>query len=329
MARRRVLYGAALLAALLFQIFDVGYLAHFLLWAMLLLPLVSLALTLPLLGCRAEVLARPAAVERGEPAGFLVTLQGRSWLPVSRAVLRLHLENALTGEAEDSRLVLAGALEGEQGPEHRLETPTGRCGRLTCRVLRVRLLDGLGIFALPLRPPAPAALLVLPRTEPFPLPEDWGKGTQGGPLRPRPGGGPGEDYDLRPYRAGDPLRSVHWKLSSKRDELVVRETLEPQRREFVVTVPRSGPAEEVERTLDRLNSCCRALLEAGRPHRVRWAHPVTGEIRDFRVEDLRGLERCLEAVLSDPAPASGLDLTEAPPAGEQRVRLEPQREVSP
>ena len=41
MARRRVLYGAVLLAALLFQIFDVGYLAHFLFWAVLVLPLVS------------------------------------------------------------------------------------------------------------------------------------------------------------------------------------------------------------------------------------------------------------------------------------------------
>ena len=44
MARRRALYGAALLAALLFRIFDVGYLAHFLLGVVLVLPLVSLLL---------------------------------------------------------------------------------------------------------------------------------------------------------------------------------------------------------------------------------------------------------------------------------------------
>ena len=93
--------------------------------------------------------------------------------------------------------------------------------------------------------------------------------------------------------------------------------------------PHFGPAEEVERTLDRLNSCCRALLEAGRPHRVRWAHPETGAVRDFRVEDLRGLERCLEAVLSDPAPETGQDLPETSAAGEQRVRLGPEGEVVP
>ena len=328
MARRRALYGAALLAALLFQIFDVGYLAHFLLGAVLVLPLVSLLLTLPLLGCRVEVLASPAAVERGEPAAFRAALRGRCWLPVSRAVLRLELKNALTGEEERRRVVLSGLLGGE-GLACPLEAPTGRCGRLTCQVRRVRLLDGLGLFALPLRAAPPAALLVLPRTEPFPLPERWTEGDHGGPLLPRPGGGPGEDYDLRGYRPGDPLRSVHWKLSSKRDELVVRETLEPRRRELVVSFPHFGPAEEVERTLDRLNSCCRALLEAGRPHRVRWAHPETGAVRDFRVEDPRGLERCLEAVLSDPAPETGQDLPETSAAGEQRVRLGPEGEVVP
>ena len=110
---------------------------------------------------------------------------------------------------------------------------------------------------------------------------------------------------------------------------MVRETLEPRRRELVVSFPHFGPAEEVERTLDRLNSCCRALLEAGRPHRVRWAHPEPGAVRDFRVEDPRGLERCLEAVLSDPAPETGQDLPETSAAGEQRVRLGPEGEVVP
>ena len=46
-----------------------------------------------------------------------------------------------------------------------------------------------------------------------------GAGEQGGEptvgLPPAARRGPGEDYDLREYRPGDPLRSVHWKLSSK------------------------------------------------------------------------------------------------------------------
>lgn len=32
-------------------------------------------------------------------------------------------------------------------------------------------------------------------------------------------------YDLRPYRVGDPLKQIHWKLTAKVDELTVREPL--------------------------------------------------------------------------------------------------------
>ena len=32
-----------------------------------------------------------------------------------------------------------------------------------------------------------------------------------------------EPGDIRPYRPGDPIRRIHWKLSAKRDELLVRE----------------------------------------------------------------------------------------------------------
>ena len=47
MAGRRILYGAALAAALAFQIFYDGYLAQFLLLCVIVLPLLSLALSLP------------------------------------------------------------------------------------------------------------------------------------------------------------------------------------------------------------------------------------------------------------------------------------------
>ena len=30
--------------------------------------------------------------------------------------------------------------------------------------------------------------------------------------------------DVRPYRPGDPVRRIHWKLSARKDELLVRET---------------------------------------------------------------------------------------------------------
>ena len=57
---RRLAYGGALLAALICQLFDVGYLVHFVFVLTLCLPLAGLLASLPaMLGCRVELRPRP------------------------------------------------------------------------------------------------------------------------------------------------------------------------------------------------------------------------------------------------------------------------------
>ena len=161
-----------------------------------------------------------------------------------------------------------------QARSARLTTP--HCGRLICRAERAWTCDLLGLFPLPIPTGRPAAVLILPPDMEQALPERLlGGGPGGGALLPRPGGGPGEDYDLRDYRPGDPLRSVHWKLSSKRDELVVRETLEPRQTTLVLTYDHFGAPAALDQTFARLCALSRALLERGRPHHIQWASPST------------------------------------------------------
>ena len=141
-------------------------------------------------------------------------------------------------------------------------------------------------------------------------------------LRPRPGGGPGEDYDLRLYRPGDPLRSVHWKLSSKREALVVKEVLEPRRAAIVLTYDHFGPPEELDAALERLCALSRWLLARGRPHHIRWADPAGGTAGRL-VDGEEALGACLAQALSTPAPAAGpsiLDMPLGPAVGPGPVR---------
>ena len=161
------------------------------------------------------------------------------------------------------------------------------------------LCDGMGTGR-------PAAVLILPPDMEQALPERLlGGGPGGGALLPRPGGGPGEDYDLRDYRPGDPLRSVHWKLSSKRDELVVRETLEPRQTTLVLTYDHFGAPAALDQTFARLCALSRALLERGRPHHIQWASPTGGGVEGRLVDSERALLACLELAFSRPAPAEG------------------------
>lgn len=297
MALRRVVSAAALLAALALQIFYDGYLARFVLAWTVALPLLSLVLSLPgALGLRLGLRSSPAILERGEEGAWRLWVKNPLPLPVAGTVLDLEFQNRLTGESVRER-VRTAALRGGLG--RTFPMASGHCGVLSCRLVRARSLDLLGIFSFPVRRAEETAALVLPgelpRQEVPGLPRLLAALAGSGN-----GKGSGEDYELREYRPGDGLRTIHWKLSSKRDELVVRETLGGEKARVVITVELFGDAARLDRVLERLWTTSLALLAAQVPHRVLW---TDGDVQEAQVTCREELLACMERLLSRPAPA--------------------------
>ena len=302
MHRRRFLYVLALLSALLGQLLDVGYLFHFIFYAVLFFPLLGLAVSLPaMLGCRAALNATASQVPRGGAVSLTLRLDNRFHLPVARAAYRLRITNRMTGQEHLAKAVMRGVAPEE---DRMWTLETDHCGAVECRVERLWVCDCLGLFSLPVRRPQMFTLLVTPIAEdpgPIELPEGVGAPVPEQKSRTVFG----ENYELRDYRPGDSLRMIHWKMSAKRDELVTRETPEVVRLLPVLTFDHFGLMEQVDRTLDRLEGYSTALLEQDRPHEVRWVHPETGAVRRYPVNARRDWEVCLAAILSDPAPLRG------------------------
>lgn len=306
---RKIVSVLILIGAVLLQMYSESYLGGFLLTLAVCLPVLALGLSLPaMLALRVRLSPQQGRIQRGGNALWLADVGNRRHLPLARIELRLQLRNRMTGESRTERLRLSGASS-----LRRLALPadTGHCGMLECRVVRVKVWDCLGLVSIRRKPPAAALLPVLPvPAEPAPMPEGAGAQRQSAALRVRPGGGSGEDYDLRPYRPGDPIKLIHWKLSSKRDEVIVREVLEARETVPVLSFDHFGPPEVMDAVLDQLCALCAAFLETHRAHTVRWLHPVTGELRECCVGSQRELARCMQMVLSDPAPTEGLSICE-------------------
>lgn len=327
MVLRRLLYGLTLLGVLLFHITNENYLGQFLLALCLALPLLSLALSLPgLLGCRLELSALPAALERGEEGRWQVSIRTSSALPLARLTLRLTGENLLTGETDRKRMTLLGVTRRRPA---RLAASTAHCGLLELRVDRAWACDHLGLFSLPVPLPPPARMVCGPipaQVQPPRIPE--GQGARTTPASASQAG-PGEDYDLRDYRPGDPMRSVHWKLSSKWDQLIVRERADTVTPLPLLSADRFGPPEELDKLLDNLTGMSRALLGVQRPHAVLWLD-AGGEPQLHPIADEREYTECLLALLSGPAPLIGpaLDdfpeLLHAPDGPVYRVHITPE-----
>ena len=308
MIHRRIVYALVLAAALLFQITNDNYLGFFLLALVLLLPVLSLILSLPgMTGCRLALAAQPAILPRGQEGNWLLSARNRTGLPLSRITVRLEIWDLLSGTCRKESRVFSGVASRK--PVRR-PADTAHCGAQEYRVTRARVWDYLGLFSLPSRLPEPAHLLVEPvpiAPDPIHIPDGQGVRPSADTAARR---GRGEDYDLREYRPGDAMRSVHWKLSSKRDELIVREPADTLTPLPLITFDHREPLEQLDETLDRLTGYSRAMLAVQQPHAILWLSPKGTPVRRD-VCDEKDLRDCLLAILSQrAAPADAPSIAE-------------------
>ncbi len=305
MTKSRLLYFLLLLTSVLCQIFFDTYPAHLLFLISVSLPPLSLLLSLPaVLRLRPQLQPSVPSPARGAEAKWLLCWSHPSRFPLARLSLSLRLRNRLTGEEqhtafEQTGLSCTASLTFPMDTRH--------CGHLECRAEHLRVLDYLGLFSLPIRSPGAASALVLPLpTAPLPLPEPNGVAILSSSPLTTPDEG---EYDPRPYRPGDPLHAVHWKLSAKRDDLIVREPLSRPRPIPLLFCDCPSSPDALDRTLDLLQATSAALLRRGRPHLIRWGEAT------FSVSCREELHRALAAVLAAP-PSSP-----APPENTYCIRI--------
>lgn len=277
MWKNRLCYLALLACTGLFFICYDGYLSLYVFSLSLLLPFVSLAVSLPgMLGARA-VLSAGGAGASGVPCarkGENIPLRLRVWniTPFSsgRIRVRLSVENTLTGQREQERFSIS-ASPLPQVLEHQLSSRA--CGQLLCRMERAWVSDYLGLFSLPLlhNPRQEAAAFFWPAVHPLVLelqessvPDSEGERYS----QTKPGDDPTELFALRDWREGDRLSRIHWKLSQKMGRTLVKELGLPLSDHLLFLLDLNGGGLEADLLLDALASLSSALTEGEHAHRV-------------------------------------------------------------
>ncbi len=147
-------------------------------------------------------------VHAGQPMRLRISLSRRD----ARARRGLEVAHA--------QAVAFGHLIDSEQIEVDLMLPTERRGWLDLERIRISTTQPLGLVRAWswVWPDAPLLVYAAPATQAPPLPESGGD-----PLHTRVRANGDELHQLRPYRAGDPQRSIAWKHSARRDTLLVRE----------------------------------------------------------------------------------------------------------
>ena len=257
------------------------WLSWFLLMAAVSLPWLSLVLSLPAMAsCRISLQA-PRTVTLGQEARG--SCLGTGPLPLPRFRCKLVLEHCYTGQ----KMTLSSGAP----------LPTEHCGCLTLQIKKIRIQDYMGLFRLPMKSKASVKVLVRPLPVEMPNMPDLQRYLVNA-WRPKAGGGFAENHELRQYRPGDNLRQIHWKLSAKTGQYILREPMEALRGLAVVTLELSGTPEELDRKLGRLFWVSSRLLEKDVPHRI---HCFTGNgVEVFSVAREDELTAAVDALLTSP-----------------------------
>lgn len=117
------------------------------------------------------------------------------------------------------------------------------------------------------------------------------------------GSDPSETFQIREFMAGDKLQRIHWKLSAKMDDLMVKENGDPKSAPVVIflnyEVPKQKKVDHCEAFLGLAYSISFSLLDSGCYHFVSWYSGTRKDIVRVRICDEESFFFMMSAFLSD------------------------------
>lgn len=205
--------------------------SYFLILIQLLLTIAPVLSLLAVLQLQKELLVQVVSQEeqimREQTAPFHIVLDNPTWWPALQVKLELGIDNPFMERQGDQRLCLP--VHSRSQNRFRLPLRPTELGIVRVRVKAVWVQDILGLVWFSgkrlAKEPAMGECLVLPRGEETDL--EKAAQTRIGLTQSEESQAPGSDFsqisDIREYIPGDRLKDIHWKLSAKRETLLVKE----------------------------------------------------------------------------------------------------------
>lgn len=261
MLKNIILYLIILFSSFLFNIFYYKWFSWIFLLIVILVPLISLIISLPMMiytAVNGFILYSDDEININEKFKIYLTNKNNSTIPCTYLKLTLKAENNFANIQKKIKLKVSGTLD--KSFEYCDNTLGKHCGCITATAKSLKIYDLLGIFFIPIRFRKTIKTNVLPKSkEPSKIPDLENITVLG--FKPKPGGGFSDYYELRQYQNGDSLKSIHWKLSSKHDDLIVKEPSQPITKQFVISPQFSNVSSVNDSILARLVFMCNYFVE--------------------------------------------------------------------
>lgn len=255
MLRNKLIYLAVIIASFLHFIAHEGWISSFLLCVVLIIPLLSYLISLLLFRSSIDV-NLDEDIKYGEATYIKVK---------SKAILSNinNIELKVYNHFYDYETKESLRREND---EFILRYWFDHVGLYSISINKVESYDLLKIFKIPSKYPVSKDILIYPkeiRIEGINLDKKFAVR-----LVPRRGKTLSEDYDLRPYQMGDISSDVHWKLSAKKDDIIVKESLIDEKDEVDITFEVSEDKDNMDNILGKLEYLSNFLIKRKLNHTI-------------------------------------------------------------
>lgn len=169
-------------------------------------------------------LSVPRAAERKENFRGRLTLQNQTVWPVFGGKGQILWENLFTGE--HGEIPLSFSLGCKETRIIEFEACSSWCGCVKVQFSSWKCNDFFHVFSVRRQAVAEGCTVIMPEKQNSDFSFLTREGFDMESFRysgNRPGDDPGETYDIREYQPGDSIRQIHWKLSGKLDDIMIRE----------------------------------------------------------------------------------------------------------
>ena len=223
------------------------------------------------------------SVDKNEPDEVTVTIENGSKLPVPAARFDVHMENVLTKEQGGIPLMYSFLPKGKG--EETFTVSSRYCGCENISVSEVSVSDPAGLFHKVRKLDEKTSVYVMPEIREIEIPADYLDSYDMESYKysqHKKGSDAGEVFGIREYADGDSPKQIHWKLSAKMDDVMVKIPSFPIENKLIVLLDNSLSgkyeldAEQRNDLMETFFSLSYSLLKKNIPHSLGWCDHETG-----------------------------------------------------
>lgn len=303
------LYSISLIAAFIFFLFYKMWLSWYILIALLAIPVFALIVTIAASLTVKFSIVNPAVTVKGKPAFIKLSIEGIA-SAFSFYKVKMITTDHMAGTQEKKVIVIC-----DNGVT-KIPLETNHCGAYSYKLSKLKVYDLLGFFHFDQNINKDIELLVKPSPEmPGYMPDMYGFKAKNLRKSSKPNS---EIYDIRDYQLGDPVKTIHWKMSAKKDKYLVKEPLEEYGGYSRVILKMTDDRDELDLHLGQILFTSKFFIDHEVAHIIRVIPPDSREVA-FSIESNIDLERALHTILHMRIPEEASE--------DKRSTEEPEEEV--